>query len=661
MVVVMTTEQLIDRIAKVAQSGDWVGVQRAIAELKRLMTEEGRPLASPAAFRLVEALSMGTVGSAGSGPSPYALIDQIKKIANKKLSPTGQIDMGALHAAWETLYALLASSSVPIEQGTVREVLQSLQSARAFDLLAKTADRALVRDPDDAVVRCAYGQALIDSGRIHAGIDMLSSVLQMPAVARVDRDRAQGIIGRAYKQLYVDHVSASSPPSVRQRFRPFLEKAIEAYAKVYDANRPGENYWHGVNLVALLTLAREDGHQDIKNPPGLAPEEIARRIISALEPQAATASESWILASIGEAYLGLRDYEKAAKYFGDYARDDDKTDEFKLGGTIRQLEQVWRIHPGQGSAGAILAVLKAAQIAKPDSKFTLRGDELKQLYAFTKSPEYQFTETMVKDGSFLKLAQLQVIVRRAGSVAAMCDETGKTMGTGFVIKGRDLFEGLGDDFYLLTNAHVMSDPKMRGSEQRSLHPERTRVKLEAGEGAELKFDPKVIWQSPVAEYDAALVRLAPSSAKVDPLPIADRGRPLKAEDADQRVEGTGISVIGHPLGGPLSLSVVGTISGANGVLVDSGPRTAAGADPTYLHYRAPTEPGNSGSPVFETDKWEVVGLHHMGFDQFEGRPRLKGKSGSQFANEGICIQSIRKAIAAELGGKRGMFGRSRGS
>ena len=31
----------------------------------------------------------------------------------------------------------------------------------------------------------------------------------------------------------------------------------------------------------------------------------------------------------------------------------------------------------------------------------------------------------------------------------------------------------------------------------------------------------------------------------------------------------------------------------------------------FVHYRADTEPGSSGSPVFN-DQWEMVGLHHSG-------------------------------------------------
>ncbi len=46
----------------------------------------------------------------------------------------------------------------------------------------------------------------------------------------------------------------------------------------------------------------------------------------------------------------------------------------------------------------------------------------------------------------------------------------------------------------------------------------------------------------------------------------------------------------------------------------------------------------------ETETWTVVGLHHEGFDQFEGRARLDGKPGKSYANVGVSINSICSAV-----------------
>jgi V8-like Glu-specific endopeptidase len=94
--------------------------------------------------------------------------------------------------------------------------------------------------------------------------------------------------------------------------------------------------------------------------------------------------------------------------------------------------------------------------------------------------------------------------------------------------------------------------------------------------------------------------------------------------------------------------LAGDILDTNGTLVGMGPRTSLTDRPVYLHYKTPTEPGNSGSPVFETNDWTLVGLHRAGFDPQTGRPRLGGKPGRHFANEGVSIHSICGAIEEAL-------------
>ncbi len=55
----MTTEELIDSIAKASRSGDWVGVQHYLGHLRTAMADEGKPLHNGASYRLIEALSEG--------------------------------------------------------------------------------------------------------------------------------------------------------------------------------------------------------------------------------------------------------------------------------------------------------------------------------------------------------------------------------------------------------------------------------------------------------------------------------------------------------------------------------------------------------------------------------------------------------------------------
>jgi V8-like Glu-specific endopeptidase len=84
-------------------------------------------------------------------------------------------------------------------------------------------------------------------------------------------------------------------------------------------------------------------------------------------------------------------------------------------------------------------------------------------------------------------------------------------------------------------------------------------------------------------------------------------------------------VIGYPLGGGLSVSL------QDSYWLDTNGKV--------LHYRTPTEPGSSGSPVFDEKFWSLIALHHAGDTNL---PRLKG-SGTYEANEGIAIKAILKA------------------
>ena len=103
-----------------------------------------------------------------------------------------------------------------------------------------------------------------------------------------------------------------------------------------------------------------------------------------------------------------------------------------------------------------------------------------------------------------------------------------------------------------------------------------------------------------------------------------------------------VYIIGHPRGGDLAFSFQD-----NELLDHEGPPDGKPQieGVCRLHYRAPTQGGSSGSPVFDASLWEVVALHHKGGQI--GMPKLNGKAGSYAANEGIAIGSIRDAVKGE--------------
>jgi hypothetical protein len=112
-----------------------------------------------------------------------------------------------------------------------------------------------------------------------------------------------------------------------------------------------------------------------------------------------------------------------------------------------------------------------------------------------------------------------------------------------------------------------------------------------------------------------------SGGQLKPLKPA-RGLPLVEKKAKAYV-------VGHPLGSGLQISLHDSVL----LDIDEAKR--------LVHYRTPTDPGSSGSPVFNS-KWQVIGLHHGGSDE---TPRLHG-SGSYEANEAISLLSIRNHLEA---------------
>ncbi len=105
------------------------------------------------------------------------------------------------------------------------------------------------------------------------------------------------------------------------------------------------------------------------------------------------------------------------------------------------------------------------------------------------------------------------------------------------------------------------------------------------------------------------------------MPVINKADPTKNDR---------LYVIGHPKGGALQFSM------QDNLLLDCG-------NPK-IHYRTPTEGGNSGSPVFN-EQWQLVAVHHAGRKDL---PKLNGEEGFYEANEGIWFQSVKEAFSKML-------------
>ena len=84
----------------------------------------------------------------------------------------------------------------------------------------------------------------------------------------------------------------------------------------------------------------------------------------------------------------------------------------------------------------------------------------------------------------------------------------------------------------------------------------------------------------------------------------------------------------HPDGKPLKLSV------------DTDSVIGVNPNRTRVRYTNNTEPGSSGSPVFDLE-WNLVALHHLGDPAYDHPPSY---------NQGVVIDLIRKRIVSRGGG-----------
>lgn len=93
-------------------------------------------------------------------------------------------------------------------------------------------------------------------------------------------------------------------------------------------------------------------------------------------------------------------------------------------------------------------------------------------------------------------------------------------------------------------------------------------------------------------------------------------------EAEKILVGEYVSIIQHPNGGPKSVTI--RENRVSSILDD------------FVHYVTDTQPGSSGSPVFN-DQWIVVALHHAGVPD-------PNKKNGWIGNEGIRISSISSFI-----------------
>ena len=506
------------------------------------------------------------------------------------------------------------------EQLTAKQLettLQQLRNKRMFFIMQRLADCCIQTGRQTNKIRRQYAQSLIEQGIYSAALSVLIQLKNDTAHEdKVENDEAVGLIGRVYKQMYVNN----GKPGIKH-YEQLLKLAVENYAAVY-ASDPENSLWHGINLVALLKRAAADG---IKPDDIADADSIAKEILSFVEDkETAGRVYSFDLATAVEACVALQNKEAASVWTEKYVNAAG-TDAFEFGSTLRQLQEVWKLDSDSDLGKAVIPVLQSALLKKEGGNVVLDFNrvDIRELtgVAYNKKLEKTFgTDSFNTYEWYCKGLNCCKAVVRIGK------ETSIGVGTGFLMKGDDLHNDLKDKVVLLTNAHVLSNNPDKNYD--SYLPEDCVATMQViDRDKELHFR-EIFWSSFADELDVSIL-LFDEDSHTWLKEMVRKGDIVFYKVREKLPEANGkqrVYIIGHPGGGTLQLSLQDNVF--------------LGKKDPYIHYRTPTEGGSSGSPVFN-DKWELIGIHHAGDEHMQ---KLDNPAKTYEANEGIWIQSILEKI-----------------
>ena len=463
----------------------------------------------------------------------------------------------------------------------IKKALHLIRRKRRFADLEHAASLFNMAGNEAAFIRRQWCQSLLDQGRVQQALAALSLMSRKYSDEPIEGPEIRGLIGRAYKQLFVKNGDAES-----------LRAAIGAYRSDWE-RRQGDYRWHGINLVSLVSRAKRDG---VSVDNDLDAAAIAQQIHDEIEEQGATGI--WDYATRMEAALAQRDERAILAAAKKYVQHPD-ADAFELGSTLRQLKDVWSLE-GTDIGNKLLPVLEYAVLQR-------EGGSVHPMQ-IGKVPVGEGFEAVYGSEAAVKLQWIDTLYRCCTAIGRINDaSTGDPNGTGFLMSGADLCLSWGDGPFFLTNSHVISvDPV----NEAPLRPSQAEVEFTRLNGRPRVRLGELVYSSRRTEMDISILRIVPppNSGTLELCPTL----PKISDASMQRVY-----VVGHPKGQELAVS-----------LYDN---SLAECSEQYVRYRSPTEEGNSGSPVLDR-QLSCFAIHHRA---------LKDKQ----LNEGIALEAVMRAIA----------------
>ncbi len=220
-----------------------------------------------------------------------------------------------------------------------------------------------------------------------------------------------------------------------------------------------------------------------------------------------------------------------------------------------------------------------------------------------------------KTVDYLGVAWLEAGFLASKAVGRIIFAGGNPNGTGFLISDR----------LLITNNHVIPDSN---SARNMLVEFRYELALGQRSPAPIRFalDPDTFFETDSRD-DLDYTVIALGRALTPGGTVSGLGVCPLSDSAAKHSVGEPVNIVEHPDGDFKQVVV------RENRIVHRGE--------TVLHYLADTEPGASGSPVFN-DQWQVVALHHWGGPHRE--VSAGGQPLSREVNEGIRISAIVKEL-----------------
>jgi len=213
----------------------------------------------------------------------------------------------------------------------------------------------------------------------------------------------------------------------------------------------------------------------------------------------------------------------------------------------------------------------------------------------------QLEKVIGTESTLVPISYLEVGLARSRSVAKIRRADGSA-GTGFLIR----------DGMLITNNHVLPDPATASTATAMLNYQQMANGLSA-EVDERPLAPDALFKTSVDDDWSAVQVAGDPQAKWGALDLA----PAQVKTGDR------VNIIQHPSGLQKQISFY-----SNVVVFVGGNR---------VQYLTDTEPGSSGSPVFDKE-WNVVALHHSG--GWLAEPGGPDPNRRYYRNEGILIDAV---------------------